>query len=313
MRVLRVEDGRATVGGRELARPGAPLWVDCAPTPENLGWLGATFGFHPLALDDCAYEDQRPKFQQYPGSLLAVVHRLELTPDDAEVRSIELNAFLTADALVTVHARPLAELDPIFGRCTKEPELLGRGPDFALYLVHDALTDGHYALVDHLTAEIDELADAALEGGAEDAGERIERIVAVRRAHAVLRRRLAPQREVFSALARPGQEHVREQTAVYFRNLVDHAVRLTEEIDTGRELLASAMDAQLSQTNVRLSQVTARLTLAATIFLPLNFMAGFFGMNLEILPPHLAIPMVLAAMVVLPPALFAFFRWKRWI
>jgi magnesium transporter len=95
--------------------------------------------------------------------------------------------------------------------------------------------------------------------------------------------------------------------------VVDHAVRLTEEIDTGRELLASAMDAHLSQLNVRLSQVTARLTLAATIFLPLNFVAGFFGMNLQILPPGLAVPLVLGLMVTLPPAMFAFFRWRGWI
>jgi magnesium transporter len=147
----------------------------------------------------------------------------------------------------------------------------------------------------------------------EDAAERLDRIAAVRRAHALLRRRLAPQREMFAALARPGQQLVRDQTAIYFRDVVDHTVRLTEEIDTGRELLASAMDAHLSQANNRLTQVTARLTLAATIFLPLNFVAGFFGMNLEILPPHVAIPLVLAAMVGMPLAMFLFFRWRRWL
>jgi magnesium transporter len=314
MRVLRVEGGKATVGGRELARPGAPIWIDCPPTPENLAWLGATFGFHPLALEDCANEDQRPKFEQYPGSLFCVVHRIALAPDDSALLTFEVDAFLTAEAVVTVHATPIAELDQVFERCAREPELLGRGPDFALYLVHDTLTDVHFALVDALTAEIDELTDAA-HGGArdEDAAERLDRIAAVRRAHALLRRRLAPQREVFAALARPGQQLVKDQTAVYFRDVVDHSVRLTEEIDTGRELLASAMDAHLSQANNRLTQVTARLTLAATIFLPLNFVAGFFGMNLEILPSHVAIPLVLAAMVGTPVAMFVFFRWRRWL
>jgi magnesium transporter len=314
MRVLRVEGGRAAVGGRELVAPGAPIWIDCAPTPENLAYLGATFGFHPLALEDCAHEDQRPKFEQYPGSLFLVVHRLALAPDDSGLLSFEVDAFLTAEAVVTVHATPIAELDQVFERCAREPELLGRGPDFALYLVHDALTDVHYALVDALTTEIDELAEAAHgEPRAEDARERLERIADVRRAHALLRRRLAPQREVFAALARPGQQLVKDQAAIYFRDVVDHAVRLTEEIDTGRELLASAMDVHLSQANNRLTQVTARLTLAATIFLPLNFVAGFFGMNLEILPAQVAIPLVLAAMGALPVAMFLFFRWRRWL
>ncbi len=101
----------------------------------------------------------------------------------------------------------------------------------------------------------------------------------------LLRKRLSPQREVFAALARPGQAFVREQAAVYFRDVVDHSVRLTDEIDIGRDLLASAMDAFLSHTNNRLSTVMTRLTLISTIFLPLNFVGAFFGMNLEILPP----------------------------
>ena len=137
-----------------------------------------------------------------------------------------------------------------------------------------------------------------------DGHELLDRIVGLRRAHALLRRRLSPQREVFAALARPGQALVKDQTAIYFRDVVDHSVRLTEEIDTGRDLLASAMDAYLSHSNNRLSAVTARLTLIATIFLPLNFIAGFFGMNLEILPPQIAIPLVLLAIVAVPVAMW---------
>jgi len=95
--------------------------------------------------------------------------------------------------------------------------------------------------------------------------------------------------------------------------VVDHTVRLAEEIDTGRDLLGSTMDAYLSRTNNRLSGLTARLTLVATIFLPLNFVAGFFGMNLEILPPRIAVPLVLAIVTTMPLVLWAFFRRKRWV
>jgi magnesium transporter len=313
MRVLRVENGRVLSGGRELVRPGAPIWIDLAPTPENIAFVGETFHFHPLALEDCAHEDQRPKFEQYPGSLFSVIHRLAPTPDDTALLSLEIDSFLTPDALVTFHSAPIAELDRVFDRCRAEPELLARGADFVLYLVHDALTDVHFALVDALTGEIEEIADevAAHEGG--NGHELLDRIVSLRRAHAVLRRRLSPQREVFAALARPGQAIVKDQTAIYFRDVVDHSVRLTEEIDMGRDLLASAMDAYLSHSNNRMSAVTARLTLIATIFLPLNFIAGFFGMNLEIVHPHLAIPVVVAAMVTIPTVMFWMFKRKRWL
>jgi magnesium transporter len=313
MRVLRGEGGKVIAGGRELVRPGAAVWVDLAPTPENLAWAGETFRFHPLALEDSAHEDQRPKFEQYPGSLFSVVHRLAPTPEDTGMLALEIDAFLTADALVTFHSAPIAEVDNVWARCAGEPDLLARGPDFPLYLLHDALTDVHYALVDAQSAEIEEVADEMATFSAADSSELLERIVTLRRAHAILRRRLSPQREVFAALARPGQALVRDQTAIYFRDVVDHSVRLTEEIDTGRDLLASAMDAYLSHSNNRMAAVTARLTLIATIFLPLNFIAGFFGMNLQILPPAVAVPVVLAAMVTMPAVMFVVFKRNRWL
>lgn len=314
MRVLRWDDGRVTSGGRELVAPGARLWIDCVPDAESLAFLGATFGFHPLALEDCAHEGQRPKYEPYPESLFCVVHRVAPAPDESDIFSHELHAFLTADALVTVHRVPIAEIDQVFARCAHEAALLGRGPDFALYLVDDALTDIHFALADSLTEEVEALADAAAEpDDAAPEEDLLPRIIAARRAHALLRKRLAPQREVFAALARPGQPFVRDATAVYFRDVVDHTVRLAEEIDMGRDLLASAMDAYLSRTNNRLSGLTARLTLVATIFLPLNFVAGFFGMNLEILPSRVAIPLVLALVAVVPLTLWVFFRRKRWV
>ena len=313
MRVLRAEGGKVVAGGRELIRPGAPIWIDAAPTPEAIAFVGETFHFHPLAMEDAAHEDQRPKFEQYPGALFSVVHRLVPTPEDTGMLALELDAFLTAEAIVTFHAAPIAEVDNVWSRCAGEPELLARGPDFPLYLLHDALTDVHYALVDAQSTEIEEVADEVASFSGMGSYELLERIVTLRRAHAILRRRLSPQREVFAALARPGQALVREQTSIYFRDVVDHSVRLTEEIDTGRDLLASAMDAYLSHNNNRLSEVTARLTLIATIFLPLNFVAGFFGMNLEILPPRLAVPVVLTAMAAMPIAMWVIFKRNRWL
>ncbi len=314
MRVLRLEKNQVQSGGQELAGPGAPLWIDLAPTPENLALLADRFQFHPLALEDCAHEDQRVKFEQYENHLFMVVHRMMPAPDDSEIWPKELHVFLTADALVTVHSTPIAEVDRVFERCARETNLLARGMDFALYLVFDALADVHFALVDALSAEVEELADEVLARDDPSAHEDLlDRIILARRRQSVLRKRLAPQREVFATLARPGLVGVKRANAVYFRDVVDHAVRLTEEVDTERDLLASAQDAHLSHVNNRQSAVMARLTLVSTIFLPLNFVAGFFGMNLEIVPPHVAIPLVLAMMAGLPTILYVFFRKKRWL
>ncbi|HSN89962.1 MAG TPA: magnesium transporter CorA family protein [Anaeromyxobacteraceae bacterium] len=311
MRVVRLEGGRTRAGGPELAGPGASLWVDCAPTPENLAFLAERFRFHPLALEDCAHEDQRVKLDQYPDALFVVLHRLAPSADESEVVTFELHAFLTAEALVTVHSAPIPEVDRLFERCASEPDVLARGPDFAFYRVADAVTDLHFVLVDALTDEVDEILDEAM--SSETGTDLVERIALARRKHAVLRRKLSPQREVYAALARPGQPFVRDQTAVYFRDTVDHSVRLTEEVDMGRDLIASAMEAYLSRSGHKLSAVTSQLTVVATIFLPLNFLVGFFGMNLVILPPEVAIPVVLVAIASVPFGMWLLFRRMRWL
>ena len=114
MRVLRVDGGKVQAGGRELTGPGGPIWIDCAPATDELAFLGSRFGFHPLALEDCVHEGQRVKFEQYADHLFTVIHRLSPSPDESEIVASELHAFLTAEALVTVHAAPIAQVDQIF-------------------------------------------------------------------------------------------------------------------------------------------------------------------------------------------------------
>ncbi|MBI5066632.1 MAG: magnesium transporter CorA family protein [Deltaproteobacteria bacterium] len=308
MRALRLEGETVQAGGAEVCGPGGRLWVDLGPDPADLEWLRQRFGFHPLAIEDCAHEDQRPKFEDYPEAQFCVIHRLGPAPDDVGLQARELHAFLGADLLVTVHLAPIAELDRIWARCAAEPALLARGPDFAWYLVCDAITDVHFAVADALTDDVDSLADEISEARGD--GDLMQRILTARRTHATLRRALAPQREVLAALSRPSSR-VSERTALYFRDVLDHLLRVTEEIDISRDLLASAMDIHLSIVNNKLSAITTRLTVVASIFLPLNFVAGFFGMNLEIFPAHTSKAIVLAVTLLVPGAMYFLFRKRR--
>jgi len=309
LRVLRLEGDGVVAGGRERAAPGAPVWVDCTPEPENLDWLASRFGFHHLALEDAATDGQRPKFEDYPGTAFVVLHRLAPGVVDATGDS-ELHSFLTAEGLVTVHRQPIAELDAVFARAERDPEVLRRGPDFALYVVYDAVTDAHFDMADALTDRVEELN----EGIVEDPGEKhvMRRVAELRRELAHLRRRLAPQREVLAALARPGQPVVHERTVVYFRDVQDHVVRITEEIDVSRDLLAQTMEIYLSAVNNRLSTVMARMALVATVFLPLSFLTGFFGMNLPGTDRMVGWWVVGAATLLLPAAMWTWFKVRGW-
>jgi magnesium transporter len=307
-RAIRLEGQAVRCGGQDVCEPGAPLWLDMTPDPENLRFLGERFGFHPLALEDCAHEGQRTKFEDYGSSLFIVMHRLAPAADESALLAHELHCFLTADVVVTVHRAPIGEVDRVFDRCSADGGLLNRGPDFVLYLLFDALTDIHFAVAEALTDEIEELAGEVMERRDEEV---LERILGARRSQTLLRRRLAPQREVFAALARPGEVRVRKRNAPYFRDVLDHLLRIHEDVDVGRELLSSTMEAHLSMANNQMTVVMTRLTLVATIFLPLNAVSGFFGMNLEILPPRVAIPLVIGIFASLPLALVWWFRRKR--
>ena len=172
----------------------------------------------------------------------------------------------------------IVELDAVFDRVTGDPAVLGRGPDFVLYLVYDAITDAHFHIADELSDEVEVLNEEVLENPRER--EMVGRIAALRHRLAHLRRRLAPQREVLAALSRPGQSVVRERTVFYFRDVQDHVVRITEQLDVSRDLASQTMEIYLSTVNNRISSVMARMALVATIFLPLTFVTSVFGMNL---------------------------------
>jgi magnesium transporter len=309
LRVLRLEGDAVRSGGRELATPGATIWVDCTPEPENLDWLAGRFAFHPLALEDAAHAGQRPKFEDYPGTDFVVLHRLSSVPDGGDADA-ELHSFLSVDSLVTVHEPPIAELDAVFDRVRKDPQALARGADFALYLLFDAITDAHYQMADALTDEVEVLNEEVLANPRER--EIVTRIAALRRRLAHFRRRVAPQREVLAALARPGQPVVRERNVAYFRDVQDHVVRITEELDVARDLVSQTMEIHLSFVNNRLSSVMARMALVATIFLPLGFITSFFGMNLPGTDRVHGWWVVAATTLALPPAMFLLFRRRGW-
>ena len=310
LRVLRLEGETVRSGGRELAAPGSTIWVDCSPDPENLDWLASRFGFHPLALEDAAHAGQRSKFEDYPGTAFIVLHRLAVAPDGEDVEDQELHSFLTAEALVTVHVGRIVELDAVFDRVKGDPAVLRRGPDFALYLVFDAITDAHFQLADRLSDEVEVLNEETLQNPRER--EALSRIAALRHQLAHLRRRLAPQREVLAALARPGQAVVHDRNVVYFRDVQDHVVRITEELDVARDLVSQTMEIYLSSVNNRLSSVMARMALVATIFLPLTFVTSVFGMNLPGTDRMAGWWVVGVTGLVLPPTMWALFKRRGW-
>lgn len=289
-------------------------WIDLEDQDEaQLAVLAERFGFHPLAIEDCLHFDQRPKLEHYDGYLFLVMHGFELISEpEEELRSLELHTFLGDRYLITVHTEPLPPLNSVWNRLKANGAMARRGPDFIRYLVADATIDTFFPLMDHLTAEIEEIEDALL--GHSPQPSTLESILRLKRLLVTLRKVLSPQRDVLARLARPGEEYVADKTALYFRDVYDHLLRISESVEANRELLASVLDAYLWSASQRTSEIMKRLTVLSAIFLPLTFITGFFGQNFERMPfgSNWLFAAMLASCAVVPAGMLFFFLRSKW-
>lgn len=311
--VHALDDGKLIHGGKELAAASGTRWIDIQDqTPAEIAWLGAAFGFHPLALEDCLHLDQRSKFEDYPSALFLVLHTIVVGDDPCDLRLRELHVFLTDELLVTVHAEPLRELDRVLERVRREPDLLGRKPDALLHLVCDEVVDSQFPVIEQIRETVDSLENEIL---TRPEPHMLQRIFATREALVQLRRALSPERDVLLQLTKGVDKRVGDRVSLYFRDVHDHAVRHAEAVDQAKDALKDVLAAYHSAAANRTSEIVKRLTLFSAIFLPLTFVTGFFGMNFAHLPfdNDGFLLAALASMLLLPAAMGLWFWFSRWI
>jgi magnesium transporter len=316
--LVRHGDGRIEIPtdlnglDRVLADPSCLVWVDAEGEPrESLEALAALFQLHPITLDDLINRNQRPKIEEFDEYVFLVVHALRSIHGD-ELDTEEIDVALTKSALLTTHGRPLEHLYRVFDRSAKDSRILQHGPDFLVYLLSDALVDAYFPVLEALEDEIDALEDAVVQAPARA---RMRRIFEVKRVLVQLRKVVSPQREVYNALSRRDYPYIEARTAVYFRDIHDHLVRAFEMIDSYRDLAANTLEAYLAATSNRLGQVMKQLTVIATVFMPLTFLTGFFGMNFATIPFHSVWLLVaaLALMGALPIVMIVMFLRSGWL
>jgi len=288
-------------------------WIDLrAPTDENLQLLGSRFGFHPLALEDCAHADQRPKVEEYGAYLFIVIQGFECPNADVEeLRWHELHAFLGKGYLVTVHDNDIPGLDQVWKRVAGDPTLMRRGVDFVYYTLTDRIVDDNFPVLDRVSDLLESIEDVVLENPDKSV---LGKIFALKSKIVLMRKVLSPQRDVIALLSRRDDERVSPKTAVYFRDVYDHLARIVESLEGSRDLLGNALDAYMSAQGQRTNEVMKALAIFSAVFLPLTFITGFFGQNFEHMPfGSDALMYTMVALCVLSPVgVLALFRWKRW-
>jgi magnesium transporter len=287
------------------------LWVDLdSIKEEELGWLERTFGFHPLAIEDCRTQNQRPKLEEYPGYLFLVLHAPRAGTTADEIVLDELHIFLSHRYLVTVHDGPLAVTGETWERC-RQNGLRNKGVSHLFYVVCDRLVDNFFPLLDFMDEEIDRLEDVIVFSPSRQV---LDNIFGMKQSLVHLRKIAAPEREVFNSLLYRRDPYLQAETFIYLRDVHDHLVRVYEMIDSYRDLMSNALDAYLSTVSNNLNEVMKRLTVIATIFMPLSFLVGFWGQNFQQLPfdrPQFFI-LSLVAIATVPAIMLLWFRLRGW-
>ena len=262
-----------------LRRPEDMLWVSLEnPDDAELNILSEIFHFHPLAIEDCmSVGYQPPKVDDFGSYIFLIVHAIHPDHDLTELETHELNIFLGENYLVTVFkGDTLQPIDAVFRKLNRDYRLTENGSDFLCHAVLDAVVDEFMPIIDQMEDEIEWLEDQVLE---RPSPKTMERIINLKHSIMALRRIISPMREVINRLSRDEFPMIDRQSRIYFRDIYDHLVRIQDLSDTIRDIVSGTMDIYLNSTSLKLNEVMKALTIVSTIFLPLSFLAGVYGMN----------------------------------
>lgn len=299
---------------------GGLLWVSFEGEPPDVcePILRETFSFHPLAVDDALEEAHIPKVDDWGQYLYLVLHAAIIDPhDDEQVSTLELDVFLGKNYLVTHQTQPIAAVDRTWMACQRDERHLQKGAERLLYKLTDELVTDYMPVVEDIDDAIDQIEDQVFDNPLPSM---LEKIFTLKRDLLRLRRIIAPQREVLNKLARGDYAVVDAGERIFFRDVYDHLVRLYDITESLRDLMGGALDTYLSVVNNRMNEVMKTLTVITTLFMPLSFVVGFFGMNffqpvapMDVWTDRLAFILTLVGMALTPAAMYLWMRRRAWM
>ncbi len=291
-------------------------WLDMEGIhrPELLKALGECYGIHPLTLEDILNTDQRPKLEDFDDYLFVVLKMLSLQPDGS-LAAEQVSFVLGPSFLISFQEGFKGDLfDPIRQRLRENRGKLRKGgADFLLYSLMDAIVDYYFVILEDLAERIEVLEEEVIAGPGRKTVVKIQHL---KRETIFLRKSVWPLREVLGRLERRESPLVRGETVIYLRDVYDHSIQIIETVETFRDLLSEVLDIYLSAIGNRTNEVMKVLTIIATIFMPLTFIAGVYGMNFRYMPElewHWGYPAVLLLMLLVSLGMGIFFRRKRWL
>jgi len=311
---LEEHDIEAVAELKNLLEDSAVCWIDVQGLgdEEVLRGFADLFSIHPLALEDVVNVPQRPKIERFEEHTLCITRMALLRDEGIEPEQVSL--FVGPNYVLTFQEHSGDVFDPIRNRLRQGgPILRSSGPSYLAYTLLDAVIDGYYPIMEMFGEKLEGLEDEIV---ASPRPAVLHEIHQVKRDLLAVRRAIWPQREAINALIRDENPLITDTVRVYLRDCYDHCVQIMDAIETYRELAGGLMDVYLSSVGNRQNEVMKVLTIMASIFIPLTFMAGVYGMNFENMPElHTpwAYPLLLAAMVMVAVGMIVYFRRKGWL
>jgi magnesium transporter len=298
-----------------LIDPSMVTWinVDAVSDPQTVEAIGKHFGLHPLLLEDVMNTDQRPKMDNYDDYLFLVLKMIMINVDTRAPEADQVSFVLGRNYLISFLERPSEVFLPAVERLQAERSRIRKnGPDYLLYTLVDVIVDNYFAIIDKGSEILEELETRVIAGARTDTLVDIQKR---KRDFMFLRKSISPLRDVLLAIERNDTDLISPSLMVFFRDIADHSIRVIDNIETSREMLSGMLDIYLSSVSNRLNEVMKVLTVISTIFMPLTFIAGVYGMNFHNMP-EIGWPygyyasLVLMGLVVI--TMLIFFKRKKW-
>ena len=290
-------------------------WVDIGGVHrmDILESFGKQFQLHPLLLEDIANTDQRPKLDDYENRLFLVMKMLSVT-DRHEIVVEQVSLVLGPNFVLSFQENGADVFTSVRDRLRGgKGRLRQTGADYLLYALIDAIVDQYFEVLEALSEKIEALQDLVV---SDPKPETLHKIHNLKRQLLFLRRAVWPLREAANSLSRSECPLLQESTKIFFRDVYDHVIQIVDTIETLREMVSTSLDIYLSSISYRLNTVMKVLTIITTIFMPLTFIVGIYGMNFEHMPElkwEWGYPLVLGLMVSIMIAMLGFFKHKKWI
>jgi len=299
-----------------LSRPGV-TWINIEGVHQIdlLEQFGTVFGLHPLVLEDIANTGQRPKVEDYGGYLYIVMRMLSLQAARQEVVGEQISLIVGPNFVISFQEGIAGDaFNPIRERLrTSKGRLRREGADYLVYSLIDAIVDGYFVLLEKLGEQIEVLDERML---ANRAGDVARTIHLLKREMIWLRKAVWPLREMINTLQRAETPLIRASTGVYLKDVYDHTIEVIDTVETYRDVLSGMLENHLSLLTTRLNEIMKVLTVISTIFIPLTFITGIYGMNFRFMPElewRWGYPLALLGMAGIGVAMYFYYRRKKWL